>query len=286
MQEPEALMQRLLQSRIARGLVNLCAITFIAYSLWQAWSVLQPAPSTVSEISDQMTPAATDRSQTKLQVLVNQLPEFHLFGNVQTEAGSPNIVPDDAPDTQLQLVLHGLYVEQPEGYAYAIIQHQGKEQQHFKPGDSVFGLAMLHAIYPDRVILDRKGRFETLRLPVDRSEIIVRQSSGRDDTQSNSNKGESPSLDEFEYYVTLSPELDDDSEDDRLLGFEITPANDQGKEWLRKLGLQAGDIIVSINGIRLDTEQSRSAIESAIDSGSPVSVVINRGGAISGFTLQ
>ena len=104
---------------------------------------------------------------TRGQQLIRQLPGWHLLGDVQKQAPVVVETPINAPDTRLKLVLHGVFASEVYGKARAIIADpKGKEEQ-YAVGDMLPGNAELSEVYPDRVILKRNGRFETLRLMQD-----------------------------------------------------------------------------------------------------------------------
>jgi len=89
---------------------------------------------------------------------------WHLFGIAGTETSkSPAAI--NAPETKLKLTLRGIVAESDKHKGFAIIQKPDKKEKHFSINDSIFGLATLEEIYADRVIILRKGTYETLTLP-------------------------------------------------------------------------------------------------------------------------
>jgi len=76
----------------------------------------------------------------------------------------------DAPETRLKLTLRGVFASEDSSGGRAIVgDPQGKEE-NYAVGDPLPGGAKLSEIYPDRIILERNGRFETLRLPKERTQ--------------------------------------------------------------------------------------------------------------------
>lgn len=75
-------------------------------------------------------------------------------------------------------------------------------------------------------------QYETLHLSIVSDQTI----SPTTLDNNHSHTTETPPLDAFEYFVTLSsktdPDADTDTDDERLLGFSISPANEQGDHWL------------------------------------------------------
>ena len=97
--------------------------------------------------------------------------QTHLLGRYQpkmTAAASAN-----APDTQMNLILKGVLAGGAK-IAFAIIaQGQGGAEDFYGIGDQVSG-AILREVHADRVILERNGRFETLRLPEEGGTRVAR----------------------------------------------------------------------------------------------------------------
>ncbi len=97
------------------------------------------------------------------------LTNSHLFGEAAEQAAP--VVADvvDAPETTLSLTLKGiLSQERTTGRAAsAIISSNRGEEQTYHVGRSIDNAdgATLHSVYADRVLLNRNGRLETLRLP-------------------------------------------------------------------------------------------------------------------------
>ena len=72
-----------------------------------------------------------------------------------------------APDTNLNLTLLGILSNgsnDKDSRSRALISAQGGEEKPYSVGDDVSRGVQLTAIFPDRVILNRNGKLETLRL--------------------------------------------------------------------------------------------------------------------------
>jgi len=95
---------------------------------------------------------------------LNALPGLHLFGR-SAVTGQTAGVPLSAPDTRLNLTLHGVLVDAAPADRGAIIGKSGGEQRFFRVGESVFGSAKLAEVRTDHVILSRQGKYEALRFP-------------------------------------------------------------------------------------------------------------------------
>jgi general secretion pathway protein C len=81
--------------------------------------------------------------------------------------GTSAAVRGDAPPppTNLRLTLLGSFVHEDPQRSSAIIQREGGKPQRYVLGNELDSGIRLHAVYPDRVELERNGRLETLPFP-------------------------------------------------------------------------------------------------------------------------
>ncbi|MGB5261323.1 MAG: type II secretion system protein N, partial [Gammaproteobacteria bacterium] len=144
--------------------INLLVVVWIAAQLATlTWGLLAPEAGDAPVVSAARNmPVQQDPDRR----LIGQLPGWHLLG-VVTQATAPvkTEVPADAPDTRLKLTLRGALASDDPENARAIIADTGGNDEQYSIGDILPGNAELSEIYPDRVILKRNGRYETLRLP-------------------------------------------------------------------------------------------------------------------------
>ena len=97
------------------------------------------------------------------QVLAKQIANWHLFGHAQSVQLTS--APTVAPETKLNLVLSGVIAYHRQKDAVAIIANGVKAaEKSYGIGDSLPGGASLKEIYGDRVIIEHRGRVETLTL--------------------------------------------------------------------------------------------------------------------------
>jgi general secretion pathway protein C len=82
-----------------------------------------------------------------------------LFGQAQRSQ-------DSAPATSLDLTLHGSFVNADPSRSSAILQRGGESAKRFVVGGKIDDSTRLHAVYRDRIELERNGRIERLSFPV------------------------------------------------------------------------------------------------------------------------
>jgi len=124
------------------------------------WLVFAPDESgkTAARHSTPATPA-----QPTLQQRLRTVADLHLFG----VASKPVVVKNaliDAKKTGLKLTLRGVFAVESDVAMALIADDRGKEKV-YKKSDTIFSGVKLYEIYPDRVILERSGTFETLAFP-------------------------------------------------------------------------------------------------------------------------
>jgi len=282
---------RILQSRNtqrAMWVINLLLIIWIASMLATlTWDLLSP-PESVDEIEviadSAPAPVNPDRQ------LINQMPSWHLMG-VALQGNQPvqTNTPVDAPETKLNLILKGALASNDPEHARAIIADpRGKEEQ-YAVGEQLPGNAELSEIHPDRVILKRNGRFETLRLPKDKKSantVASRTVSSRptasprqrlSSARQQLKKGNVnlPNL------VRARPKR---GKDGKTIGYTLSPGRDP--DLFEQVGLQAGDVAIQINNISLDNPTNSARALKSMQSGESVSVTVMRNGQEQVLSLE
>jgi general secretion pathway protein C len=95
---------------------------------------------------------------------IERIAEWNLFGRAAAPAAAAPAAPVEAPKTRLQLTLRGVAASPTTDDARAIIADPSGRERHYRPGEPVPGGASLAEVHPDRVLLLRNGRYETLPL--------------------------------------------------------------------------------------------------------------------------
>ncbi len=245
------------------ALVNTVLILFAAFAAAQlTWrfipdseaSVATPLPSTSAKQN-------VTNSQRGLDV--NRLVSHHLFGKVSRQAPVKKQPQQVVRETRLPLTLKGLIASDRPDTARAIISAPNAGELPYAVGATLPGNAKLEEIHTDKIILSRGGQLETLLLPKDQDGVEFEAAPMPAPVASNNAEVpggeviETPDdfrdalLDDPESLagiVNTVPQTDDQG---RLIGFKLQPGRDAG--FLQRFGLQAGDVLTSVNGIKLDS---------------------------------
>ena len=187
--------------------------------------------------------------------------------------------------SSLNLVLAGVIASGAGGYA--LISVNGQSQEPFAVGQAVTGGAVLQAVYPARVVIQRNGTLESLLLegadnsqpPQELATSAVNKTTGDSadivrETGTNHYRVARDQLvaqirtPDFLKQATLAP-----SSGGGFLVRQIQP-----NSLYEKLGLRAGDVIKSVNGQPINTADDAIRFYQQVSSINSVQMEIMRGG--------
>lgn len=204
----------------------------------------------------------------------------HLFGEADPEAvvAAPVESHENLAETRLNLSLKGTIASPDPDKAIAIIADTRNEEKIYAVRDTVTQGATLHAIYADRVILNRGGTLEVLRLPKEfpdggsgvRRNVsqVSRTSTSPDSIQSVVTQNVTALADVIRptpYYVS-----------GQMQGYRVYPGRDRRQ--FAALGLRPGDLIKDIDGAALTNPQQATQIFQSLGDKDEVSVTVERNG--------
>jgi general secretion pathway protein C len=249
---PEQWLQGPLVERTARYL-TVVIVLLIAHSLAQLTWLLLPSPSH----PDPLTPGTDVLKPLPPQpaLSASQITQLDLFGTpLRKQVVSDT--PIKAPETNLNVKLKGvLYSSDPKN-AVAIVATADGMEDIYGIDSQVPGGAKIQQIYADRVILLRNNHHEMLRLPQEEGVAVGTQS----DSSFRAVQGTEalpPSLRQVRDTLLGHPGALADvvqavpvQEGGTFTGFRVHPGRD--RTLFQRLGLQAGDVVVAVNGVTLD----------------------------------
>ncbi|KZX77496.1 hypothetical protein A3715_01685 [Oleiphilus sp. HI0009] len=90
--------------------------------------------------------------------------KFELFGDFSAPAAQIT-KQENLPKTRLRLTLTGVSASNDPKRAKALVEGPDRTTLNYAIGDQLPGNATLHAVYRDRIVLDRAGSLETLEFP-------------------------------------------------------------------------------------------------------------------------
>jgi general secretion pathway protein C len=234
------------------------------------WMILSPKTLVLSEPS---------RAKGNASIAQNEsIADLHLFGDAAVEVVE---VPKEvnAPKTRLRLELLGVMAASKVENSSAIIAPKGGAGENYRVGDVVQGRTKLAAVHQDKVILDSNGKLETLKFDLTRKQGI--QKSAKPTPAQRKAQARGTLKDRFKKVRNASDAvslLRDEVANNpagalKQLGLE-TSENGSGYKvsnsgsMLTQLGLQPGDIILSVNGQTLgNLDDDQMLLEQVTNSG-------------------
>ena len=225
------------------------------------------SPAALTAESRALPPAPTLAALTKRD----------LFGHTNATNLSRSSAP--AVPTRLPLTLEAVFVSSAPEESSAIISERGKRGKLYGPGDQLPGNARLYKVEPTQVILERAGaRGRTFKSNSKRKPVLPHSLPGQRQLRRLQQEQQ-------RRFFNNGTELaqDPDATLERLGvsrngggGYRIGNVADNA--YLTQSGLQAGDVVLSINGRPLgDINVDRLALTNLANSGS-VSVELLRNG--------
>ncbi len=265
------------------AIVSLLLIVACAYLLVQiTWMFFPQDDDGLVSVQQKSAPQVMDRSQ---QNNFRKLTAANIFGVSETAA---NNKPTKAPVTKLNLTLKGVLAATPAELASAIIA-KGKtgKEDIYSIGDKIQGGVEIEEIHPDHVVLNRNGRLEILKLQEISGLGGLAASTSRENSFSGrSLRASSPAaaLKEIRGNILKDPTSFGEyalpvvvREKGKQIGYRLQPQ--KKGELLAELGIQSSDVIIEINGVKLNKPQNGISALRKLSTAKDLSLVIKRNGA-------
>jgi general secretion pathway protein C len=211
-----------------------------------------------------------------------QLTSANIFGVSQSATVSKQT---KAPVTKLNLTLKGVLAAIPMKLASAIIA-QGKsgKEDIYGVGDKISGGVVIKEIHPEHVVLERSGRREILKL----QKISGVNLKSTRQAKYNSSSGRSTgtpgrALSNIRRDILKNPTSFADyalpvivKENGKQIGYRLQP-QDKG-ELLTEMGLLPTDVVIQINGVKLDKPQNGISALRKLSTAKNLNIVVKRNG--------
>lgn len=245
---------------------------------------------TVSPDAERVSSAPSAPQGGVPRVDIERIAASHLFGKPGSRAASAAAL-DSTPDTRLNLVLAAVFEASDPGASVAVIGTGSRAAEIYRVGDPIPGGARLAEVHSDLVVISRGGvrealRFNDLPLTAGRGDngqepAIARptperplpEAVGSDAPRYRGQTGNVRAV--VDAYRTRLQENPEQALSD--IGLQaVSPAETRGYRvgslahapQLAQTGLQAGDVIVSVNGRPVgDVRRDRMEIDNVLAAG-------------------
>ncbi|MGJ3232713.1 MAG: type II secretion system protein N [Oceanicaulis sp.] len=268
-------------ARLAARAAEIALVLVIAWLAAQAlWFMLYGAEARRLEIAPG---AAGPAGAAEIRDL-SGLESFTVFASRARGDAAPE---EAAPETRLNLVLRGVRTGASPLDGSAVIEAPGQGQRALPAGAEIADGVRLVEIFPDRVIINRRGARETIYLREESRRAAAAAAAPRPAAAPGAASSRAAPL-SGEPDLELAARLDTE---DWVDGLRLEPVLDGGAmrglrvrdntrlEVLRAAGLQPGDVILSVNGVRLDGASAARAVAQSFETAGEVRLQIERAGA-------
>ncbi len=277
--EPEQLLaaaSRTLPFWISLGLAVLLAWQ-IARLVW----MLVPAAATGDPVAPPVMPAGAAAPQSS-GANVQAIAAAHLFGEASADDAPEAPVADQAlenlAETNLNLTLKGTIAAGDDDASIAIIADNRNDEKIYGIGDTIASGTKLHAVYTDRVVLNRSGALEVLKLPKEFPENAprARQNVTTSNRATSNNRSiqsvVAQNVTKLADVIRPTPYFVNGQQQ----GYRVYPGRDRRQ--FAALGLRPGDLIKDIDGAALTDPQQAMQIFQSLGTAEQVSVTVERNG--------
>ena len=221
---------------------------------------------------------------------IPKLSSYHLFGSSSSSEISLDMLQGES---SLDLIITGIFFSDDPSQGRAYIRNRQGDEQKFKVGDDVYGLAELAAIHEGHLVLRRAGgKNEKLSL----SKGALQSTTTKPAATNNNSKIQASSArianhinKSSDWQDMLNKQKYDPNKIKQLAGKVSIVKDGQGKiaglrvsqlassSELVKQGLKSNDQIVSVNGVDI-SYQNMLTLQKQLQSNSDVSVTVMRNG--------
>lgn len=273
-----------LTSKRLANVVSVLLIVACVYLLVEiTWMFLVPNDKGAVSISPVKSTRMDAQSQ---QANFRQLTAANVFGVSDAAVVAQ---PRKAPVTRLNLILKGVLAAIPMELANAIIaQGRSGKEENFGIGDKIPGGVVLKEIYPEYVVLERNGRDEILKLQKQSGVGGTEQSRSKPlyNARASSASASSPAaaLKAIRSNILKNPTSFGQyalpvvvKKNGKQIGYRLKPQ--QQGELLAELGIQASDVIIQINGVKLDKPQNGISALRKLSTAKNLEIIVQRNGA-------
>jgi general secretion pathway protein C len=244
--------RRLPMTRVTQVAFLALLIMLAQQSAALTWRLLTLASPQTSQPWQPSAVAVSGQNNPRLEL--GEVSRLALFGKAIPKAQAKAAVAANAPRTQLNAQLNGVLASSDPAKSIAIIAMSGI-QNSYGVGDMIDGTqARIRQVYPDRVIIERDGRDETLMLDGEEYGKPLPQTNTAPLGSLRSELMADPG--KITDYLNISPV----QVDGRMTGYRLNPGSNP--EFFNQSGLQANDLAISINELDLrDNMQAMQAMQ-------------------------
>ncbi len=271
---------RILGDRWLRTLALLLILGALAHQIsLVVWQFVPSPEQTMNTSSEPLLPSGSKSdARADFHQQAKAISRAFLFGKAVVEKKVEVAV--EAPQTQLNYKLRGVYFSPDESLSSAIVETRPNDSRHYLLGDELADKITLAQIEADHILLDRYGKLERLDLEKPKA---PRGSSTSSLGATGTNPNQTALLRSYKRRYTSNPmalatrfQAIPVQQDGQNIGFKLKAL--RGESLLKKLEFQPDDVFTAVNGVSLKNPfEALDAIKS-LTTASSISVTFMRNG--------
>jgi type II secretion system protein C len=272
---------RILGDRWLKLAVSLLVLAALAHQVSLVVWQLVPLPQ--AAMGQQIMPAARSSDATdttaNFQQQANAISRAFLFGKAEVEQKAVAVV-EEAPKTQLNYKLRGIYFSPDKRLSSAIVETRPNDSQHYLLDQELADKIILAGIERDHILISRYGKLE--RLNLEQTDPLTNKSASRG-TGAGSAK-QSALLRSYKKRYTSNPmalatrfQAIPVQQNGKNIGFKLKPL--RGESLLKKLSFEPDDVFTAVNGVALKNPFEALDALKSLATASSISVTFMRNGS-------
>lgn len=267
-------------NRVLPPTVTAVLVVAIAYQAAKLTWLAVPSAQIETTLPTLAPASAPAEHANRVSLDASPIVDAHLFGVADAAPATAAVIESvvDAPETTLSLELTAVFTGETSDTGLAIIAATRGEERPYTVGETIdsTGGAILHAVYEDRVLLNRAGRLETLSLPKEVATTVARRPIQQRPVARQAPETIRQIISENAAGLTdvirVAPYIDQG----QMVGFRLNPA--QNRALFDSLGLQPNDIVTDINGTALTDPASGFQVFESLGEATMANVTVVRNG--------
>ena len=244
---------RILGDRRLKLVVLLVLLAALAHQVsLVVWQLMPTPQSTMNQQSTPDVPSSGVEDQgANFQQQASAIGRAFLFGKAEKKREVVQVV-EEAPQTQLNYKLRGVYFSPDKRLSSAIVETRPNDSQHYLLDQELADKIILAGIEKDHILINRYGKLERLNLekPIPLKNLSGNQSAG------GGTANQSALLRSYKKRYTSNPmalatrfQAIPVQQDGKNIGFKLKAL--RGESLLKKLSFEPDDVFTAVNGVAL-----------------------------------
>ena len=272
---------RILGDRRLKLVVLLVLLAALAHQVSLVVWQLMPTPQ--STMNQQSTPdvrsSGVEDQGANFQQQASAIGRAFLFGKAEKKREVVQVV-EEAPQTQLNYKLRGVYFSPDKRLSSAIVETRPNDSQHYLLDQELADKIILAGIEKDHILINRYGKLERLNLekPIPLKNLSGNQSAG------GGTANQSALLRSYKKRYTSNPmalatrfQAIPVQQDGKNIGFKLKAL--RGESLLKKLNFEPDDVFTAVNGVALKNPFEAIDALKSLATADSISVTFMRNGA-------